>query len=586
MAGDGSAHPAAGAPTVGAGLPTPAARPGGAPIRGAAATGEPTRGAEPVGELYAAVAETHTSTILLLGHRVYKIKKPVKLPFVDLSTRALRLANCHREIELNRRTAPDVYLGVGEFRQPLEVGRCEPSRAGAEPREARGADEHATDEPVPGVAGAGEPGVGEAVLNDPGSGVAGAGEPVVVMRRMPAERSLSSLLKAGRNDEAARCVDEVAELIARFHSALDAEEDYDLPGTMTSLWREGWEQTQRFAGDLLDRGALDETYALAIEYLAGRRSMLTAREQAGLVREGHGDLLADDVYLLDDGPRVLDCLEFDRRLRLGDVLLDLAFLMMDLELHGAPDLARALVGRYRQLGAGQHPRSLEHHYVAYRAWVRVKVECLRHESGDPGARERAAIALDLARSEARAARVHLVAIGGLPGTGKSTVARAIVERDERDWALLSSDRIRKQLAGLDPTTEVTTPYSTGIYDAVHTAATYTEMARRAATALKRGVSVILDASWTDPSERTTLARLAADHHATLTQVRCDAPLDVCRARITARRSGPRVSDADHAVLHGMSQHAAPWPEALTLDTTAPPQTAATQVLEALEGLSA
>ena len=562
MAGDSGVSPAAGAAT-------------------------PLAGAD--GEPFAVLAETHTSTLLMLGDRVYKIKKAVKLPFVDLSTRELRLANCRREIELNRRTAPDVYLGVGEFTEP-----------GAE-----------------------------------------ASEPVVVMRRMPAERSLSSLLKAGRRAEAARCVDEVAELIARFHASLDAEKHYDLPGTMASLWREGWEQTQRFArspadhstphravavpgsalveggrgepgavtgaghceggrgepgnvlgaglavGDpresaLLDREALDETYALATEYLAGRRPMLTAREQAGLVRDGHGDLLADDVYLLADGPRVLDCLEFDRRLRLGDVLLDLAFLMMDLELHGAPELARALVDKYRQLDAGQHPRSLEHHYVAYRAWVRAKVECLRYEAGDPGARERAGAALELARSEARAARVHLVAIGGLPGTGKSTVAREIVESDERDWALLSSDRIRKQLAGLDPTAEVTTAFATGIYDTAHTAATYAEMARRAATALERGVSVILDASWTDSRERAVLQRLATDHHAALTQVRCDAPLDVCRARITARREGPRVSDADHAVLHGMSQHAAPWPEALTLDTTVPSQSAATHVLEALD----
>lgn len=409
------------------------------------------------------------------------------------------------------------------------------------------------------------------------------GEPVVVMRRMPASRRLSTLLgDPDRRPEARRCDDDVAHLMARFHAALPPVRGYDLPGTMTSLWREGWQQTRRFAGDVLDAEALDETFALAAEYLDGRTGMLPAREHTGLVRDGHGDLLADDIHLLDDGARVLDCLEFDDRLRVGDVLLDLAFLMMDLTLHDAPDLSGALVECYRRLDAESHPRSLEHHYVAYRAWVRAKVECLRHEAGDVDARRRAPVALELSRREARATRIHLVAVGGLPGSGKSVLSRALVDLDDRDWALMSSDEIRKEFAGLPPTVDAGAPFGTGIYDAAHTAATYTEMARRATTALDRGINVVLDASWTDERQRAMLQRVAADHHAALTPTLCVAPLDMCRARLTARRTEPHVSDADHAVLRRMAERTTGWPDAVGLDTTGTPQRAAAELRAILD----
>lgn len=491
----------------------------------------------PGGEPYARVFETHTSVITLIGDRAYKTKKPVRLPFVDLSTRDRRLEVCVQEVELNRRTAPDVYLGVTQLHDLIGPTGVE-------------------------------------------------NEPVVVMRRMPAARCLSVLLAdPAQYARARRCVEDVAQRVARFHAALPGITDVDLPGEMARLWRDGMEQTEIFAGDLLEPAARDESYALAESYLRGRSDMLADRERAGLVRDGHGDLLVDDVYLLDDGARVLDCLEFDAALRIGDVLLDLAFLMMDLDLHGAPELARVLVNRYRQLDAERHARSLEHHYVAYRAWVRAKVECLKYQAGDTSARERAAAALALCRARSRAARVHLVPVGGLPGSGKSTLARVLVEADdERDWVLLSSDDLRKELAGLAPTDSAAAAYGEGIYDAEHTDATYAELLRRAGRALADGLNVVLDASWTDPARRAQVEDLGAHTHAVVTPVVCVAPPHVCRERLAARRAGPRASDADEEVLRRMAEQVADWPTAVEVETTGPAQSAAAEVLGLLDAL--
>ncbi len=492
-------------------------------------------GVAPEGEPYAAVKETHTSVVLLMGGRAYKVKKPVALPFLDFSTRAARMTDCLREVELNARIAPDVYLGVDELM------------------------------PVTGRTG-------------------DAGEPVVVMRRMPEARRLSGLLAdPAHREEARRCVVDTARQIAAFHAGLPPVEGHDLVGTMAALWWEGRDQTRVFEDGPLDREGLDETYGLAAEYLAGRSDLLRSRERAGLVRDGHGDLLTEDIFWLDDGARILDCLEFDRRLRVGDVLLDIAFLAMDLTLRGAGDLARLAIDHYRELDAESHPRSLEHHYVAYRAWVRAKVECLRGLSGDLAAPDRAVAALALARRELRAGRVHLVAVGGLPATGKSTLAGRLVDTDDRDWVLLSSDEIRKGQAGMPATSSARSPFGTGIYDERHTEAAYAELLRRAATALDRGLCVVLDASWTSSMHRAGAAVLAQAHDATYTPVHCVAPEQVCRARLGIRQVDLGTSDATVEVYQRMAAQADPWPEALEVDTTQPAQACAARILDALEG---
>ncbi|MEX5634233.1 AAA family ATPase [Parafrankia sp. FMc2] len=466
--------------------------------------------------------ETHTAILFLTEDRVYKLRKPVDLGFVDLRTRQTRLAACEDEVRLNRRLAPDVYLGVADIRD--ERGRPH--------------------------------------------------DHMVVMRRMPADRRLSELVR-GDADLTGE-LRAIARTMAAFHERCESSPEISRAGglaNLEALWLEAMNAVAPFCGSILDAGTVDEIGRLALRYLAGRGPLLAERQRAGRIRDGHGDLLADDIYCLDDGPRILDCINFDRQLRVGDVLADVAFLAMDLERLGAPAAARAFLDAYREFSGETHPASLEHLYIAYRAFVRVRIACIRDHQGDPDAAEEARQLADIALTHLRRGRVRLVLVGGLPGTGKSTLASGLVAAQD-EWALLRSDVVRKELAGLAPHVAVDVAPGTGIYNAESTERSYAELVTRARRALERGQSVVLDASWSSRRFRELAAEAAKETGADLTQVRCVAPTRIAVARIASRRAGQAcgtgadASDATGAVYASMAHRADPWPTALDVDTTA------------------
>jgi aminoglycoside phosphotransferase family enzyme/predicted kinase len=466
----------------------------------------------------AAVRETHTGVVFLLGERAYKLKKPLAFDFCDFSTPALRALACHREVELNTRLAPDVYLGVGAM----------PTADGS------------------------------------------SGEPVVLMRRMPAERRLSTLVQSGVDVE--DDVRQIARLVATFHERTPFEEVDDhnaevaAEGSRDALqarWAANLDESQRFGGSVLDRSDLAAIRREAAEFLAGREPLLSHRVADGRIVDGHGDLLADDIFCLPDGPRILDCLEFDDRLRYVDRIDDIAFLAMDLERLGAPELTARLLGWYREYSADPAPPALVHHYLAYRAFVRAKVCCLRAEQGDPDAAAEAKALLGITRRHLGAGTVRLVLVGGLPGTGKSTLAGRIA--DELGHVVLSSDRIRKELAGLNPLEPAPAAYLEDLYTPENSRAVYAELIGRAELLLGRGESVVLDASWSSAPERSAAAELAARTHSRFTSLCCEVSAGVAAQRMIGR-VGP--SDADEAVARAMGADADLWPEAHSVDTSA------------------
>jgi aminoglycoside phosphotransferase family enzyme/predicted kinase len=465
-------------------------------------------GRDAVGLLAAEVAETHAGVVFFAGDRAFKLKKPVNLGFLDFSTRERRERACHREVELNRRFSPDVYLGVADV-------------------------------------------------------TLSSGEPcdhLVVMRRMPSERRLSALVRAGVPVEDA--LRATARLLAGTHSAAPRGELISAEGTRDALrrrWTDGFDQVRPFHGRAIDAGRATEIERLALRFLDGREPLFAARIHEGRVVDGHGDLMADDIFCLDDGPRVLDCLEFDDRLRWLDGLDDAAFLCMDLERLRAPRLAERFISWYAEYAADPSPPSLRHHYVAYRAFVRGKVACLRWGQGDTDAKAAAGRYADIALRHLNAGAVSLVLVGGLPGTGKTALSEALGDR--LGFTVLNSDRIRKELADISPEIRAAAAFGAGIYTEFWTRRTYAELLKRATRLLSYGESVILDASWTCAQFRAEAAKLA--EHADLTALNCHTPL--AEERLRTREHG--ISDADPAVAARMAETADPWPDAITVDTS-------------------
>jgi predicted kinase len=215
------------------------------------------------------------------------------------------------------------------------------------------------------------------------------------------------------------------------------------------------------------------------------------------------------------------------------------------------------------------PRSLAHHHIAYRAQVRAKVTAIRAGQGDPDAPEQARHLLDLAASHLGAGRVRLILVGGPPGSGKSTLASGLA--GELGGVLLRSDEVRKELAGLAAHAHAPAELGRGIYAEDATAATYGELLDRAAVALGMGETVLLDASWSSAAWRDRARALATRTMSDVVELRCDAPAQVAAERIRHRaRVGLDPSDATPEIAASLAATAAPWPQALTVDTTGTP----------------
>jgi uncharacterized protein len=480
-------------------------------------------------EPFAAAVETHTAAVYFAGDRAFKLKKPVRTGFLDFTTASARGAACRRETELNRRFAPDVYLGVGEFR-------------------AQAAD---------------------------------TAEPLVIMRRMPSGRRLASLVRAGQ--PVGQPFRQVARQLAVQHAAAERCSEIARQGSRDALigrWRDNFTEMRQLAKDAAGELEISELERLAERFLAGREPLLTDRMQAGRIVDGHGDLLADDIFCLDDGPRILDCLEFDERLRWLDGLDDASFLAMDLDRLGRPDLAEQFIDWYAEFTADPAPSSLRHHYVAYRALVRAKVCCIRAAQEQPQAMNRAEQLADLALRHLRAGAVSLILVGGPPGTGKTALSGQVAGR--LGCVVLGSDSIRKELAGIPPAQRASSPYRTGLYSAAWTERTYTELLSRAGKLLARGESVILDASWTSAAQRESAAQLALAVSADIVQLRCEVPAELARRRLEARARD--ASDAGPDLAKRLAAAADPWPDATPIDTSRPDSQDITSLQRALEAI--
>ena len=462
--------------------------------------------------------QTHISHLFLTPSRVYKLRKAVNLGFLDFTTRSERNADCVREVQLNRRLAPDVYLGVA----PLE----------------RGADGFM---------------VGE-LSDTPPIALSDAAEHCVVMRRLPTGRDALSLLSAGRLTN--RHIDAVADRIAGFH------QEHRLPPRRLlgdrAILQSVMQPFQaciraleaaphnREVGTTLR--AIDQ---LARAFLEERREQVCAYVRGGSRVDGHGDLHLQHVWFEHDGdvPVMIDCLEFSRALRQTNPACEVGFLAMDLAYRGHDDLAERLLSRYADAADEFELYWVVDFYESYRAVVRAKVAAIASADSTLEWKQRLAAEQSTNRHLAFAEKTlrkgssgSLILLCGKVGTGKSTVADCLGHVS--GGIVVSSDRLRKKLAGLPLGARVTAPLDTGLYSPERRSAIYEAMLQRAAPVVASGRLALLDASFNTAARRDRARRWASERGVPVLLIEVDCEEATALDRLTKRQAaGGSASDA-------------------------------------------
>jgi len=449
--------------------------------------------------------QTHVSWIFLAGKFAYKIKKPVNFGFLDFSTLERRRFYCQEELRLNRRLCPEIYLDVVSVRE------------------------------APG-----------------GAAFHGAGallDYAVKMIRLPEERMADRLLAEDRLGGAE--VKNIAATVAAFHGQALSGGEIDSYGSLETIrrnWEENFQQAAEFTGTTITRQDLGLIREWTEQFMDTKAELFSRRVAGGFIRECDGDLHLENICLTNR-VCIFDCIEFNSRFRYSDTVADITFLSMDLEFHGRRDLALIFLAEYLAASGDAEAGDLVDFYSVYRAFVRGKVESFRFkDAGIPqvekqAAKEKAMSYFRLARGYILRQKLFpaLVAVCGLSGSGKSTIAAALAR--ELGLELFSSDRIRKELAGVPLQQHSPDEYGSGLYTAAASEATYRELLARADRALAAGRRVIIDATCQKRGVRESLHRLAASHGVPLYLFVAAAPEEVIRGRLAEReQQGTSISD--------------------------------------------
>lgn len=440
--------------------------------------------------------ETHISFVVLVGRRAFKLKRAVRLPYVDFSTASRRLFACQRELELNRRTAPAIYRAVRRITR--EVDDC-----------------LAFD--------------GQGPLVDA----------VVEMVRFDEETLFDRL--AARGALTPPLLTEAARTIARFHA--EAAVDHGRGGTaimnrVIAINEQALAETH--LADSRSVAAVNGAFSIT---LACHAVLLNAREKEGKVRRCHGDLHLRNICLVDGAPTLFDCIEFDEAIATIDVLYDLAFLLMDLWHRGLRTSANLVMNRYLDERFEIDGLPALPFFMACRAIIRAHVLATQSEQTQDGNRDQlsqdARSYFDLSLQLLAPVPARLIVIGGLSGTGKSTLAAAIAEHfgPPPGARVLSSDRIRKQLWGVPAETRLEQDaYTVEVSERV-----YSRLIEEARMILGRGHSVIADAVFDRAADREKIKQCAMDAGVPLDALWLEAPMSFLVERVAKRKGDP--SDA-------------------------------------------
>lgn len=454
--------------------------------------------------------QTHISWVLLAGPWAYKLKKPVDLGFLDFSSQDKRRWYCEEELRLNRRLAPDLYVEVIPVTGTLEAPR----------------------------------------LGGPGEAI----EYAVRMKRFPQEALLPRVMERGELQP--RHIDALASTVAEFHARV-ARAPADSPwGTADHVQAPPKDNLRYLAGLVAEaprKAQLQRLQQWTDDQSSARYPDFVARHRGGFIRECHGDLHLGNMVLLDDKVQVFDCIEFNEDFRWIDVISDMAFAAMDLEHRGRADFARRFLNAYLERTGDYTGLAVLPYYVVYRALVRALVDVIRsgqlrdNTSEAKRLDEELHSYLDLAELWTRPGEPTLTITFGVTGSGKTTGTQPLLEREGA--IRVRADAERKRLFGLKPEEPSRAARGQGIYSREATDRTYRQLADCAATIIRAGFPVIVDATFLTRPRRQRFHKLAQELGVPFRIAEFDADEATLRGRIEERhRQGKDASEATVAVL--------------------------------------
>jgi aminoglycoside phosphotransferase family enzyme/predicted kinase len=441
------------------------------------------------------IIETHISVVVLAGDRVFKLKRAVRLPYVDFSTVDLRHSACLKEVDLNRRTAPALYRGVRLINKAPD---------------------------------------GHLSFDGPGALV----DAVVEMVRFDQNKLFDRMAAEGALTP--QLLTEMTRKIVRLHATAEVSDRQDgasIIEDVLSLNERAFATTSLFSNDAV--ATLNQKFRRALDH---HRNLLDARAATGKVRRCHGDLHLRNICLFDGEPMLFDCIEFNDDIATIDVLYDLAFVIMDLWQYKHSH-ANLVFNRYLDETDESDGISLVSFFMALRAAVRAHV--VETQRKEVGGEERTALEtqarnyFDLAKNLLVDPTPRLVAIGGLSGTGKSSIAALIADQigSPPGACILSTDRIRKRLFGVGAETRL----PEDAYGPETSERVYNLRAKEARSVLSKGKAVIADGVFDRTQERERIEECAKAAGVSFVGVWLEAPMEVLLQRVDARRGDP--SDA-------------------------------------------
>jgi aminoglycoside phosphotransferase family enzyme/predicted kinase len=445
--------------------------------------------------------QTQMSFVLLAGQFVYKIKKPVDLGYLDYSSLEKRFYYCNKEIELNRRLCPEMYLSAVPISQR---GKC-------------------------------------FVLNDKSNIV----EFAVKMKRLPVEKMMDYLLN--RNLVIPDMVTRLADKLVEFHSIASTNKNiryYGSPEAVMINTEENFNQTEKYVPKIIKEKQFRDLKEYSLSFVENNKSLFNKRVADRRIRDCHGDLHAAHINFLN-GICIYDCIEFNDRFRYGDVASEISFLAMDIDHHGHAPLSRLFVQRYIESSNDSGIEKLIKFYKVYRAYIRGKVSCFKLDDPFISPEEHRQTAFSaqsyfqLAYSYITSKPTLLITVG-LVGSGKSTLVNELVKR--LGITSLSSDIIRKELVGIPSDSPQIEHFEEGIYSPEFSRKTYDTLFKRARSFLEKGESVVIDASFIRRDERNKARQLAHNTGANILFIEVRANYSLIKDRLNQRSREQSISD--------------------------------------------